>query len=140
MTVELLERRLLFALYGPDVSFGDGGRTDIPADSVIKPLPDGKIFVLGHRVIPPNPDIFDDISTYITTASRVNADGTLDTTYGENGQIEFDEADTLSRPATLVGSTIYIGWEGSAGRNRIHAYTLDGQPDTSFGGDGIAEV
>src|SRR5678815_5061446 len=98
---EHLERRVLFALYRPDPSFGDGGSVNAPANFAIEQLPDGKILTLGQKVIPPQ--FFDDLPTYITVASRVNADGTIDTSFGQNGSVEFGEADW----AVLAGSTVF---------------------------------
>ena len=60
------------ALYGPDVSFGEGGHAGaLGGGQVLTFLPDGKIFTAGGRQ---DPTVNDD-SAPITTATRINPDG-----------------------------------------------------------------
>src|SRR3954466_3992147 len=101
---ERLELRLLLALFGPAVSYGFGGASaHAPANNVLLPLPNGKIFTVGTHVIPPDPEIFDDIATYETWISRVNADGTIDTTFGDGGNIDLGETEGVA----FNGSRLY---------------------------------
>src|SRR3954471_19235003 len=95
---ELLERRLLFASYGPDVSFGDGGSVPAYAQDVIAPQSDGRIYTVGSYAT--NGGGSDEESIYHTAASRINADGTVDTSFGQDGTAQFGE---------LVGQAFYDG-------------------------------
>src|SRR5262245_46245676 len=76
---DFLERRILFALYGLDDTFGSGGVASAPGDFVIDVLPSGKIFTVGTKPLAPR-DIDD--ARFTTILSRLNSDGTLDSSYG----------------------------------------------------------
>src|SRR5437868_8610685 len=130
--IERLERRFLLALYGPDVSFGEGGHVDVPADSVLAVLPTGKILAIGGRQ---NPDVQDDTDTEII-ASRLNPDGSVDSSFGAQGAINF--GDTV-RPPTFSGARFYLTDSGSD-VNDLLAFTPDGTPDPTFSDDGREPV
>src|SRR5688572_29772238 len=87
--VELLERRYLLAVFGPDVSFGIGGSVAVPGHSVVAPLDDGQLLVVGFRRIPvPGPD---SMPNSLMIASRLNDDGTLDASFGDGGSVRLEE-------------------------------------------------
>jgi uncharacterized delta-60 repeat protein len=131
--IESLERRVLFVLYGPDISFGNGGHaTDVvaPANLVLTELPDGKILAVGsvlHNSI-------DEFRTE-TWVTRLNADGTLDRSFANGaGPLNVGEGSS----AIFTGSRIYVIIEegGEIDVDQILAYTPDGVLDTSFSEDG----
>jgi uncharacterized delta-60 repeat protein len=76
---------------------------------------------------------------------RLNANGTLDATFGTGGFYTFDTpslalSDSVRRGAVLSDGTVVIaGYTNVAGRNQIvlAQATSDGMPDTTFSGDGI---
>ncbi len=74
------------------------------------------------------------------TIVRVHADGDTDTGFGDNGHIFVGELHGLAvQPdgAVIVMSTT----PGTGGRGlRIRRYTATGDPDTSFGSNGAADV
>src|SRR5688572_11176581 len=119
--VEALENRVLLA-YTLDPSFGGDG------------LVEGQ----GSRhFFLQNADVVAQSSS--NQIRRVNADGTLDTTFGSGGQITtpFPIADIENAGNRFL----VLGASPSANKLQVAAYTVNGALDTSFGGgDGIAEA
>src|SRR5688572_23883521 len=101
MVIEFLELRRLLALFGPDVSFGNGGHAAFPATHALDVLPDGKLFVAGARMIPPQG--FDDLPQFVQTISRLNPDGTPDESFAPGGRIELP----VSSFADYTGARLY---------------------------------
>src|SRR5687767_11596631 len=106
MVIEYLEPRRLLALFGPDVSFGNGGHAVFPAVNALDVLPDGKIFVAGARMIPPQG--FDDPPGFVQTISRLNADGTPDESFAPGGRMELP----VSSFADYAGTRLYYFQNG----------------------------
>jgi uncharacterized delta-60 repeat protein len=125
-------------VYTTDFDFGAAGHANVPADQLIAPLPDGQILTVGTRYVPPDPndDTGDDPGSFETVFSRLNADGTPDRAFGENGSHDFfDQVDAV---AYLAGR-LYFAVPGDYPEN-ISRYTADGKLDTSFSGDGRVPV
>src|SRR4051812_35741009 len=91
--LEHLDRRLLLAaaVYTTDFSFGAAGHSPAPADQLIAPESGGKVLTVGTRYVPPDPndDTGDDPGSYETVFSRLNADGSPDRSFAENGSHNF---------------------------------------------------
>src|SRR5688572_33067405 len=84
--IELVESRLMLAVFGEDLSY-DPGRPppSVPTSQLIARLPDGDLLAAGDVDIP---DDIIDMDPQKTILSRVNADGSLDTSFGNNGQVD----------------------------------------------------
>ena len=143
-SIERLEpRRLLnaadldnfFSLDGQHLSgdaLGDVG-------SAIKRQDDGKLVVAGTSIT--NPAVLD----YAFYVQRFNADGTLDTGFGNGGRVmtEFTPGADLANEVLVQsdGKIIALGIaNGAPGANSTFAlvrYTADGTPDGSFGTGGL---
>ncbi|ROM66089.1 type I secretion target [Pseudomonas brassicacearum] len=121
-----------------DSSFGDNGilrflapagaYANAPSDAALQP--DGKVLVSGTSYSPQNP--YDGVGTL----GRFNADGTPDSTFGDNGTVGF-EGGAIALAVLENGKILLAGdLAGSATLMRLNA---DGSLDTTFGGhDGLA--
>src|SRR5206468_168225 len=129
--IQNLEQRILFALYGQDTSFGAGGLAPAAGGEVLEVLPDGKILAAGAVRLPSRD--FDDLS-YESTVSKLNADGTLDTSFGTRGIVDFGG----EFPFVVTANTSHFFVVTQDGAGDIDAYTTaNGTLDTTFSGDGI---
>jgi uncharacterized delta-60 repeat protein len=144
-----------------DVSFGDDGKRvlDIgPAsqpESVLQdrfpgranqsgscrtiPLDDGKIVVFGNcKPAPDKPDV--------GVIYRLNADGSIDLTFGDKGHITIERSFPTSLDQLLVqpdGKYLGFGsadWEGPNAKAMFVRYETSGSLDTSFGDNGFQLV
>jgi uncharacterized delta-60 repeat protein len=125
-----------------DRSYGNGGISIIRVDgrtaySVGKPilLADGKMLLGGVSNFLPMQNVGSSILL------RVNADGSLDHTFGDNGKIINTTLVNLCGLTRLVdGKIIVAGSYVSGGELRFAAtrYNADGTLDTSFGANGYA--
>ena len=118
-----------------DDSFGtngvaiiDNGETEVAESFTI--LPDGKFIISGY--------VFDDF-----TMVRINNDGSVDTTFGNNGWVrtEFGDSSSYSFVTTVnADGRIVLGGMALSFDNGYQyaaaAYNPDGSLDTSFGTDG----
>ncbi|MFD4869391.1 calcium-binding protein [Streptomyces sp. NPDC058412] len=127
----------------PDPTFGGGdgivttdlGASEAAADMVVQP--DGKIVAVGG-------DASDFIGNF--AAVRYNADGSLDTTFGNGGRVSTDIAggsDTANGVALQAdGKIVVVGisenLEGGIAWFTVVRYHPDGSLDTTFDGDGKA--
>lgn len=119
----------LLANGSADTSFGQSGQatlssayTDLNATAAVM-QPDGKILVLANHFISNGFLLF-----------RLNANGSLDTQFGQQGVIDGTGG------AVNAGSALALQSDGKillAGTNTLSRYTSDGQLDTSFGSHGI---
>ncbi|MEZ4930591.1 MAG: hypothetical protein R2788_00480 [Saprospiraceae bacterium] len=122
-----------------DMTFGNSGLVD-PGFQIQSLViqPDGKILIVG------NPG-------YITKIMRYHSDGTIDLSYGENGQITVQagaakrmiEQIILQPNGKLVavgGITLPEKTYYSPDISTILRFTKDGKLDEDFDGDGIAET
>jgi uncharacterized delta-60 repeat protein len=140
---EWLEERRLLSGGLPDPSFGSGGkvftpffgsRIDVVASSVAQP--DGRVIVAGTSGNPSEEDF---------ALARFNADGTLDTTFGTNGQVRTDlgASDTVEDVTLQPDGKILVAGMTGAGNDFAAAvvrYNADGSIDTTFGNNGVARV
>jgi uncharacterized delta-60 repeat protein len=129
----------------PDASFGTGGKVVTGANVfpgagyAVAQQADGKYLIAG---------LSDDSYTPGFRLTRFNADGTLDTTFGDRGTVKTtigtEEADAT---AVIVRSDGKI-WVGGYAYTENSSFTLvtvpvvarylsNGQPDKTFDGDGV---
>lgn len=120
-----------------DSTFGTGGILQVTGDTTvavaIETLPDGKFILVGSRI---------DVLTVV----RANADGSLDTTFGDSGRRlvtwpsgfstnQTVKLDPLGR--VVIGATHDISGTDDAANFGLVRLTSDGDLDTSFDSDGI---
>jgi len=119
---------------GLDQNFGvktiDFGAADDVADMIA--LPDGKFVLAGAS--------FDFSSSLGRVAiARLNADGSLDTTFSGDGKLLIDDPDDDLTAAAVVRATgdgkLIVGGQSSVAR-----VTADGTLDASFGTNGIHKI
>src|SRR5581483_10732528 len=121
--IDALEHRRLLAQIGLDVSFGAGGTVDVPSGELLHVLPDGKILSAGVKTIFEDNDTDEEM-----IISRLDPDGTLDKTFGHNGELN----PASFGAATFADNRIYVANEADT----VTAYTIDGVVDTAFGDGG----
>ncbi len=144
------DENLALARYNPngslDTGFGSGGKV-VPnfglgasaQAAVIQP--DGKIVVagrLGEFGFDNRPDLPDFL------VARYNPDGSLDTTFSGDGwlQTDFFGNGDLASDIVLQGSKILVAGMANAGSTNggsnfaLARYTANGDPDSTFDGDG----
>jgi uncharacterized delta-60 repeat protein len=141
--VQLLEPRYLFAAGDVDTTFQNNGRVDnvIPGDvsNVVNTvfLPDGKILMGGYSIFA----LLAEQDRYFFR--RFNADGSLDTTFGNGGTVTgnftSDPEDDSHIEAFTVDANGKIWIVGDSTldftpRHLIARLNADGTPDPSFGG------
>ena len=143
--VEPLEQRVLFAAGDFDTTFGGGDgaalinfgpdSTDF-ANSVVA-LPNGQVLVAGS--VGDGTNTGDDFGV-----SRLNADGSLDTTFGGGdglATLDFGPADSDLNAIALApgGKFVAVGQTGGGGAANwaVARFNADGTPDTTFSGDGM---
>src|SRR3954462_10108879 len=119
MRMESLERRMLLAIYAPDVSFGQGGHADAAGSSLIQVLSDGSILVANVQTIP-DPDDFGGYEAY---AHRLNPDGTIDETFGDGGQLYFPDLYYF----TWTGSRLLVTGAGSDYVDQLEVFDAHGK-------------
>ncbi|MFF1630386.1 calcium-binding protein [Streptomyces sp. NPDC058272] len=118
-----------------DTSFGSGGEvvTDMAGGQDgaggVALQPDGKIVVVGTSEIPDNGCCW-------FTVARYNANGTLDTGFGDGGWVRADFGDNGSSAGEAVavqsdGKILAAGQTG--GQFAVVRYLADGSPDPAFG-------
>jgi uncharacterized delta-60 repeat protein len=143
---EALESRRLFAGGGLDATFALTGRLPIgfgnqfdSASSVIRQT-DGK-FLIGGLTSSNTTGL----SAFAIT--RVNPDGTLDTTFGNNGRVTTSFGGSTSAQITglaqlTTGQLLAVGLvsTGSTSDVALARYNPNGSLDTAFGTNGIATV
>lgn len=116
-------------------TFGVGAR----ANAVVV-QPDGKIVAAGHA----NPTLGEVDADF--ALARYNADGTLDTTFGDGGRVTTSFSGSSAYVSALLlepdGRLVAVGdiTPGDAVNSDVAVarYLPDGRLDSSFGGDGIA--
>ncbi|MCB0726386.1 MAG: T9SS type A sorting domain-containing protein [Ignavibacteriae bacterium] len=136
-----------------DSAFQNGGiyRSDVLLNNldnwgtVVKITNNDKIVVAGTAktgILDP-----DNFEMNEFTVTRFNADGTLDNSFGQNGIVHTSfntiSAKELKAMAVQSDGKIIVGGNGVIqGSNRMYAfmmmrYTINGQPDNSFGTNGL---
>jgi hypothetical protein len=82
--LDALENRRLLAVFAPDVTFGDGGSAAVEGGDV-QVWSDGAITLVSSRQFYDDPEDGGDFNHTEFYQTRLNPDGTRDTTYGVNG-------------------------------------------------------
>jgi uncharacterized delta-60 repeat protein len=122
-----------------DTSFGDGGRAIIPqigrvimTNAALQT--DNKIVVAGRNHLSDPRDFL---------LARIAANGTLDTTFGENGLVRTDFGSTIEQANDVViqanGKILAAGYTTnpqSSYNFAVARYNVNGSLDTSFGTNG----
>jgi uncharacterized delta-60 repeat protein len=129
----LLEYKPVVARYTAagelDTSFDEDGKAQLDwgtdsDEAYAIAVHDGKILVAGSA----DTDGF--------ALSRLNADGTLDTSFGTDGTVKVAAGESeASDLAVAADGTIVV-----VGGQHVLRFTADGELDTGFGGDGIVEL
>jgi uncharacterized delta-60 repeat protein len=124
-----------------DTTFGNGGIVVVPLDSGGDGLsdivlqPDGKIVAAGTLI--------HDNFTVGSLVARFNADGSLDSSFGNGGKSLFNFGDNASEGNAVVlqadGKIIVAGWSGAGSYSELNDFALarfnpDGSFDQSYGG------
>lgn len=146
----------LTAAGAPDGTFGQGGRVALPAPSdavlaarAIRTQKDGKVVVGGdHSRVDPK---YGDLSWPSPFILRLNADGTLDTTFGTQGQ-RFPKVNDLGSVRVLriqddgrivAAGQMYLRETPVRAQSPFSAFVArflpDGQLDLTFGQGGVAD-
>jgi uncharacterized delta-60 repeat protein len=139
-----------------DTSFGTNGKIvttfDTGVNVVVTQQSDGKFVVSGASIAAPD-------SSQLLTVSRYNSNGSLDTSFGNNGQVTTDLLSLAPPGITTIGvhpqeiiqqkdGKIIVGADTSnktasyssaylpKGLSVLSRYNLDGSLDTSFGTNG----
>ncbi len=133
--LETIERRILFAAYGPDPSFGSGGHAPAASQIQIVPLDNGQVYTVGYYAT--NGGGFDEQDVVHYTGSVVNDDGTLDPAFDGDGTAEY--ADSLRSVKFINGRLMSVAPQADVPW-RIVAFTLEGPVDTSYSGDGLVDI
>ena len=140
---EPIERRVVLSAYGYDNTFGDKGIAEAPhvedvqsgAAVFLAQLSDGDILVANQS------DTFVGDFQHALAISRFSSDGTLDTSFGTAGTVNFiarlTEAAAIGPDDKLVVAGQLTTANDSAFVARFNA---DGRLDTTFDGDGISAV
>src|SRR5581483_11729178 len=140
MTMDSLEARLMLTVAVTDPTFGTGGSIDFKYDGFAVQS-NGAIIAAGSVGDVPNTDI---------TFARFNVDGSLDTTFGRNGQVRLDLyhggddraygfQPAPGRKIVILASSFGPGDQKVATGNSLVRLNVDGTVDKSFGKAGIAD-
>ena len=126
-----------------DTGFNGSGKSVFNIESTIAPssfadvaVIDGNKFLVAGRVV------VSGSSYYAVTLSRFNSDGSLDTSFGENGKVITDTGVTSEGEAVAVQSDGKIVVAANAGNypdkmTVVLRYSADGILDTTFGNNGF---
>ncbi len=132
-----------------DASFGSGGKLSLPvgpgadAGSAVTLLADGRMLVTGSSRSSADPS-----SDYDVSLVRLNADGTLDASFGSGGKVLArlsDQDDRASHTLVLDDGKIIVagyaeGKPGLGGDITLLCFNADGTRDTGFGLNGAATL
>jgi uncharacterized delta-60 repeat protein len=139
----------------PDPTFGDDGvfTTDFPGAaaaelSALAVLPDGRLLLAG-RTSRLDPMLIGSASEY--AVARVTADGRLDSSFGGDGRVtvggpdSFQFGDVAEVGVTPDGKVVLVGNAGRRDPAQLNPeyraaavrLTADGEPDPSFGRNGL---
>lgn len=124
----------------PDTSFdGDGNALidlyDMSFKSGVAVQSDGKILVVGNEWVAP--------SDWASAVVRYNADGSLDTTFDDDGKAVINVGSMFELATDVVvqanGKVVVVGalWGAEDRTIVLLRYTSDGSLDASFGDDGV---
>ena len=118
-----------------DTSFGAGGKViidfggfDLGLGGVVRDC-QGRLIVAGHSNDPPQPAV-----------ARLLPDGSLDSTFGTNGQVILTQSATISGIKLNQEGKIVLFGNVSFTNLIVIQLNSDGSLDASFGTNGISEV
>lgn len=127
-----------------DTTFGDGGTLNTHVGVTMGPIggivvqPDGKFLIAGNS--------FDNTTGFNFAIGRYNADGSVDTTFGDDGGVQFDLGSNTEEVRAIGlqsdGRIVVIGNTMNMATPSIDVVLLrlntDGSLDNTFGAGGIA--
>lgn len=127
----------------PDTSFGDGGSvvvdvdpgSDLPTEMLLQP--DGKVIVAGTRNV--------NTGGGFVVATRLNEDGSLDTSFGVDGRLAYSPPGVGAVPSHVAlqadGKLLAVGFTVTVvfGSPNVFVarFDADGALDTAFAEDGM---
>ena len=132
-----------------DTSFAGDGTADTPiSENAMAVQGDGRIVVVGGANAGSGGD------DYAFAVTRLNANGSLDTSFGANGVVTLPYGDIATSQQyfankveiTTDGKIVVTGWNSAPGGTTWHGQMLvarlnpNGSLDTSFSGDGLAYI
>lgn len=132
--LEPLDRRQLLAAVGLDPGFGDFGVTSAPFNGAIvmsRELSSGKILTVGSHLSG---------GTRKIAIARYDSGGVLDTGFGTNGRVIVSSTVTSVVDAAVQADekVVIVGIRNNG--LYVARLTTTGALDTSFGGDGFADL
>lgn len=102
------------------------GISNIERPISLKLFSDGGIMVIGQ--------LYDGWGNYYTYLSKINADGTIDNSFGTNGSIIF--TNNVAQKALFIDDNSFIVAITENSFLKVKKYSIDGQIDSSFGNSG----
>ncbi len=138
--IEPIEPRVLLAFFGVDPSFGDAGfvttnfgRLTQTSVEFLQVLPNGDVLAAGRGTAT-------SAGGGDTPAlARYTDNGTLDTTFGDQGKINMPIVDDIEAAAVQADGKIVVVGEKNT-QIYVARYTADGQPDLAFGTNGTTSA
>jgi uncharacterized delta-60 repeat protein len=119
--MESLEVRQLLAQIGPDISFADGGIAMANGGILLKSLANGETISISR------------LGSFGIT--KLQADGTLDTSFGNHGVVAIGQRFTINSAAVTLNHIFIIGSSADHPGNQLLAFNItNGAFDKSFGG------
>ncbi len=119
--MESLEVRQLLAQIGPDISFADGGIATANGGILLKSLSNGETISISR------------LGSFGIT--KLQADGSLDTSFGNHGIIAIGQRFTINSAAVTLNHIFIIGSSANHPGNQLLAFNItNGAFDKSFGG------
>jgi len=112
-----------------DSSYGNGGYSTTANLTVTSAV------MQGNKIIAAGSILNDGIPGGIGLA-RYNPDGTLDTSFGENGIVKTDFYSDQANAIVLQGDKIIVGGYDNSNQFFLARYTTNGSLDSSFGENG----
>ena len=145
MMVRLNTNGTFDATFGIDGMVQLGKSTGFEAGIAAQSLPNGKILLTGGLY-----DGDPDDSDFITTVTRLNANGTVDNTFGTNGMFRYDEVTTLAAriPFHIAldnNGNIFVSGQAAVTEDDptvafLMKLTPNGTLDKTFGAAGVIEI
>ena len=126
--IESLPARRLYS-GDPDAGFGDKGVVDLPFNSSYQIFP--PYVANGFYFAQPTPS-----SSLTTTITKLTADWTLDTTWGNGGRSVVPMQDPVLAYDKHTGR-LYVAGKDSEFRLTVLRLTAEGKTDTTFGENGL---
>ncbi len=123
---------------GPDKSFGSDGlvnfivgdESNVYTQSIAM-QPDEKIVISGYSNQGSN-------GNYKPIIFRFNSDGTIDKSFGNNGEVVTNQNSPANFPCVILQDDGKILAGGSSSKFMLFRYLSDGTPDSTFGINGVA--